>query len=345
MISDSIDYRKVKTAFHKELRLASEGKPSSISFIKHTLPEKPLVTNGIFQGIVIGGTNFVDSTRRILKNGKPRTITLKYGILPIFKDRQTFVDFLDRHLDPKADAVGINFGFPLKPVRGPFGEIDAELLHGTKEHTFHGISSSIGDIVREIYKIRHKKAVPVTVANDSVCLTLAGDGTESGSLIVGTGCNMCLKIRQEDTFTVVNLEAGNFNKFPLPSLIKKLDENSKMPGRQLLEKCVSGQYLSHYFNEKAMQLDLTIPPVTSSKDLSALAAKRSTKPETHLAQEILERSASLVAAMVAGAYEFAGSPPGFTIITEGSVFWKGWKYQEHIQEQLTQLGIPKRNPV
>src|SRR4051794_15110542 len=111
MISDQIDYHKVKTAFLKELTNASVGKSSSVSFITHSLPEKPLVTQGIFQGIVIGGTNYVDSTRRILKSGKRKTLTHRYGTLPIFKDKQTFVDFLTKHLNPKADAVGINFGF------------------------------------------------------------------------------------------------------------------------------------------------------------------------------------------------------------------------------------------
>ena len=341
MISDQIDYQKVKTAFHKELRLASAGKPSSVSFIKHSLPEKPLITKGIFQGVVIGGTNYVDSTRRILKSGKRRTITLKYGTLPIFKDRQTFVDFLSRHLNPKADAVGINFGFPLKPLKGPFGEIDGKLLRGTKEHTFHGITSKVGDVVREIYKTQYQKIIPVTVANDSVCLTLSGDGTEQASVIIGTGCNMCLKITTGKKTSIVNLEAGNFNKFPLPSLLKKLDAKSVVPRSQLLEKAVSGQYLSMYFNEAAKQEGLEIPFLTSSKELSELAEKRSFKPETLLARDILTRSALLVAAIVAGTYEFLGKPEKYTLIAEGSVFWKGWQYQENIKHQFSLLGIPE----
>ncbi len=341
MIRDQIDYQEVKTAFHNELRLASAGGPSSVSFIKHSLPEQPLVTKGIFQGIVIGGTNYVDSTRRILKNGKRRTITLKYGVLPVFKDKLTFVEFLTRHLNPKADAVGINFGFPLKPLKGPFGEIDAQLLRGTKEHTFDGLSEKIGDVIREIFKTQYHKIIPATVANDSVCLTLSGDGTENGALIVGTGSNMCLKITTRNKTTIVNLEAGNFDKFPLSQVLKKLDQQSKQPGTQLLEKTVSGQYLVHVFNEIARQQRLTIPPLPTTRELSELASKRSKKAETLLARAVLTQSAYLMAAVIAGAYEFMGSPDQFTMIAEGSVFWKGWHYQENLQHKLNELGIPK----
>jgi hexokinase len=341
MIRDQIDYQKIKTAFYNELRLASVGNPSSVSFIKHSLPEQPLVTKGIFQGIVIGGTNYVDSTRRILKNGKRRTITLKYGTLPIFKDKQTFVDFLTHHLNPKADAVGINFGFPLKPLKGPFGEIDAQLLRGTKEHTFVGLTVKIGDIVREIYKTHYHKIIPATVANDSVCLTLSGDGTENGSLIVGTGSNMCLKMTNRNKTEIVNLEAGNFDKFPLSPILRKLDKQSKLPGTQLLEKTVSGQYLAHVFNETAKHKGLSLQPLPTTRELSELAEKRSKKPETLLARDVLTNSAFLLAAVIAGAYEFMGSPKQFTMIAEGSVFWKAWHYQVNLQHQLHELGIPK----
>lgn len=340
MMLDQIDYHKVKTAFHKELTLASAGKPSSISFIKHTLPDKPLITSGIFQGIVVGGTNYVDSTRRILKNGSLKTLTLKYGTLPVFKDRQMLVEFFTRHLDKRADVVGLNFGFPLKPVLGPFGEIDGEIDHGTKEHTFLGVTSSIGAIVREIYQTHYKKTIPVSVANDSVCLTLSGDGTERASFIVGTGINISLKLLDSKKTTIVNLEAGNFNKFPVSQTLKNIDRSSTVPGGQLFEKVISGKYLVIYFNEKAKELGLKLPQLTTSKELSDLAAKKSKTPPTLLARAILERSAFLVAAAASAIYTFLDSPK-MSIITEGSVFWKGWNYQENVYNQLADLGVPK----
>lgn len=341
MMLDQIDYAKVKTAFLKELKLAAAGKTSSISFIKHTLPDKPLLTHGKFQGIVVGGTNYVDSTRQILKDGSMKTLTLKYGTLPIFKDRQMLVEFFTKHLDKHADIVGINFGFPLKPIKGPFGEIDGELVHGTKEHTFLGVTTSIGSIVREIYETKYKKVIPVSVANDSVCLTISGDGTERASIIVGTGINISLKLFENKKTILVNLEAGNFNKFPISQTLKKIDKSSTAPGGQLFEKVVSGKYLVIYFNEKAKELGLKIPQLTNSKELSELAEKRSTQAPTILARAVMERSASLVATAAAALYEFLDKPEKFTIITEGSVFWKGWKYQDNVYQQLTNLVIPE----
>jgi hexokinase len=339
MISDQIDYQKVRTAFHKELTLASEGKSSSLSFITYSLPKSPLVTTGVVQGIVIGGTNYVVSTIRILKSGKQKVVNHHWGKLPIFADLKTLVDFLTTHLDPRADAVGINFGFPLKPIKGDFGEIDGKLIHGTKEHTFIGVTTSIGEIAREIYQIKYKKDIPVSVANDSVCLTLSGDGSENGSFINGTGTNMCLKLVDKKKITIVSLESGNFDKFPVTSVIKRLDTKSAVKG-YYLEKTIAGKYMAEYFNEKAKQLGIIIEPLKTSNQVSELAERESNKPETKLAQALMERSAYLVAAITTGAYDFAGAPDKYTIIGEGSVLWKGWNYRKNIKIQFSNLGIP-----
>lgn len=341
MISDQIDYAKVKTAFIKELTLAAEEKPSSLSYIPYSLPKSPLVTSGIVQGIVIGGTNYVVSTRRILKSGKQKILSHHWGKLPVFNDLKTLVAFFKLHLDRKADAVGVNFGFPLIPVKGDFGEIDGALIKGTKEHAFIGVTTPIGQIVREIYQITYNKDIPVSAANDSVCLTLSGDGSEHGSLIIGTGTNMCLKLSDKKKTAIVSLESGNFDKFPVTSVLKKLDAKLQQPGDYYLEKTIAGRYMALYFNEKAKQLDLTIEPLKTSNQVSELAEAENKKPETLLARAIMERSAFFTASILAGAYEYSGSPDKFVIIGEGSVLWKGWNYRKNIKYQLEALGIPE----
>lgn len=340
MISDQIDYRKVKAAYYTELTLASAGKPSSLSFIKYQLPPSPLVTTGVIQGIVIGGTNYVVSTIRILKSGKQKVLDHHWGKLPVFYDLKTLVGFLTAHLDKRADAVGINFGFALQPVKSDKGTIDGKILHGTKEHTFTGVTMPIGDIVRDIYQIKYNKDIKVSVANDSVCLTLSGDGSENGSLIIGTGSNMCLKITDGKKTSVINLEAGNFDKFPITSVLKKLDAKSVIPG-YLLEKTIAGKYIALYFNEKAKQLGLKTEVLKTSNQVSELAEAANKKRETILAQSIMQRSAFLAAAILAGAYEFAGSPETFTIVGEGSVLWKGWNFRKNVKAKLADLNIPE----
>lgn len=108
------NYQQIKQDFLKELKCASDGKPSSISFLKHHLPKEPLLRTGIVQGIVIGGTNFIVSTEEIAPDGSRKMLRKTTGVLPILDSKETVVAFFNAHLDPQADAIGINFGFPLE---------------------------------------------------------------------------------------------------------------------------------------------------------------------------------------------------------------------------------------
>jgi hexokinase len=330
------DYKKIKKNFFEELKDASQSKHASISFFKHTLPEEPLITNGLVQGIVVGGTNYIVATVEI-ENGQAKRIVQKSsGVLPIMDDSRTFENFLKEHLNLKAEAIGINFGFPLSPAVGPFGELDGVLRSGTKEHAFRGmIHESIGDIARDVLERR----IPVTVANDTVCLALAGDDDEEGSLIAGTGFNMGLKYDDGTYITLVNLEAGNFAGFEPSDILKTIDRQSERPGTQRFEKCISGKYLAQYFDIKAQQMGLSIEPIQTSQELSELSQSTRDDKASHLARELLERSAKYVASALAGVYQFYGKKQ-ITIVGEGSLLWKGWKYKEHIEQQLEALDIP-----
>ena len=87
------DYKKIKQNFFEELKAASQSKQASISFFKHTLPEEPLITNGIVQGIVIGGTNYIVATEEI-ENGRTKNVIQKTsGVLPIMDDARIFKKF------------------------------------------------------------------------------------------------------------------------------------------------------------------------------------------------------------------------------------------------------------
>lgn len=335
------DYRQIKQNFLDELVNASHGKPSCISFLKHHLPKKPLLTQGIVQGIVIGGTNFIVATEEIKTNGSKTIIEQKSGILPIFDTRQTFIDFISEQIDGRAEAVGINFGFPLSATTGSQNEIDGKLIRITKEHTFKGLlGEPLGALVKSLFQEKFKRTTKVSLANDTVCLALSGDGSEAGALITGTGFNMGLTLREADQKIIVNLESGNFNKFPLSPILQKIDSESELPGGQLLEKTVSGKYLALYFNEKIKELHLPIDPISSSQELSELSQTNHTDVAGDLARAIIERSAFLVASTIAGSYEFMGEPKSYTLIGEGSLLWNGWHYQENIQKQLDNLGIP-----
>ena len=338
-LAHTTDYPQLKKHFLQELTKASHGEESSLSWIQHHLPEKPLVQQGIVQGIVIGGTNYILSTEHL--DGKKRTIIeRKIGIIPTFTTREVLQEFFSQHLDKRADAIGINFGFPLSPTSGKHGELDSRLLYATKEHRFLGVSQPIGSIVNELFLKLYHKDIPVSVANDTVCLMLSGDGTEHGSLIAGTGLNIGLARREENERMIINLEAGNFNKFSISPILKAIDENSERPGKQLFEKVISGKYLSLYFNAKAREEGIIAPHIQTSQELSALSYHPQSDHERAIARMLLEQSACMVASALAAVYAFCHEPKDFTIIGEGSILWKGWKYQEHMQKQLKALGLP-----
>lgn len=344
---ESSDYKEIKKAFIDELKKTFFGEHTSLSYLKHYLPEKPLIDRGIVQGIVIGGTNYIVSVEDIQEDGRRLVLDKRTGVLPIMKDDKTFISFLQDHLDERALAVGVNFGFPLEPIFGPHGELDGKLITGTKEHKFDWlIGTNIGDAVR---KARREMFVgkatnwdiPVSVANDTVCLTLAGDGTEDGSMIAGTGFNIGIKQQEGNKTMIINLETGNFDKFEPTQAIKVIDACSDQPGRNLFEKMISGKYLAEVFNIKAERLGINTPKLTTSQELSALSQESNDDHANQLARVLLERSASMVAVSLAAIYEFRNKPEKMTIIGEGSLLWKGWNYIPNIEKQLEELGVPK----
>lgn len=344
VFSSPVNYTNIRDNFRKELYRATQGQRSSIPYLIYITKVKPIVSTGIVQGIVIGGTNYIVSTQRIEANGTKTTLHHETGTLPIITNEEVLRNFLLHHRDQRAEAVGINLGFPIKPITGLHGEIDGQILNGTKEHTFTGlIDKPLGDFVREVYE----KDIPVAVANDTICLTLAGDGEENGSLIAGTGFNVGLKQIVNKKPIIINLEAGNFNKFEATEILKTIDASSEMPGKQLFEKIISGKYLATYFNAKAASLGIRHKAVKTSQELSALSHETSDARANKLARALLERSAGLVAAAIAGLYAFSidqkiiALDETFTLVSEGSLLWKGWRYYDNVQEQLELLGIPK----
>lgn len=331
-----LDYQQIKQNFLQELTRASQGKSSSISFIKHHLSDKPLLTQGIIQSIVIGGTNYIISTEQIEQDGKRTLLYKKIGVLPIFTTKKLLVDFFSKHLNPCADAIGVNFGFRMKPTYARDGSLDGFVQSlGTKDHSFAGLTESIGTLVKETFTRKYKKEVYVAVANDTICLLLSGDGTEQGALIAGTGFNIGLRLKN----TLINLEVGGFDKFPESAILKKIDERTKNPGKKLFEKSLSGHYLVKHFNEQVAQSGLTTPLLQTSQELTALAHAVHDKPARDLARAILKHSACLVAVAIAGVYTFCERPNRFTLIGEGGLLWNGWQYQQTIQKELFEFGL------
>lgn len=344
------DLKKIRDNFVAELTLSAQGQKTSLAFIKNPLPQKTLVDNGqVFQVMVVGGSLL---EKALVRKQEDKIIILSYAkeTLPLLTDREFFLSFIEKHINPEVNTVALNFTYPLKPLLRN-NILDGQLIYGTKEHQFNGLLNKIvGQEIENHIFGKHKREIRVTVANDTICLILAGlTKTNWENLVagaVGTGMNFAFFL---DKNTVVNLESGNFDKFPQTKTGKEIDKKSANPSKYLFEKEVAGRYLYQHYNLICQKLNLDTSLLSSTYNLNQLLnylnhdRVRDKLTIKIIARQLLERSASLIACQVAGIYLFKQlrRDPSLTFIMEGSLFWQGWHYKENVKKYLERLSIPK----
>jgi hexokinase len=332
---DQPTLKDIVTKVTTELTNAKNGQKTSFAFIPHTLPSSSLAKDDEpFQVLVIGGS--VCKKAMVQKKGKEiEILSSDEKQQPVFFTKDDLFTFIEQELNPNAKLLALNFAYPLEPVFEN-GRLDGKLIAGSKENTFTGlVGQKVGqEIQAHVLKTQNRELL-VTVANDTVCLLLSGYGSYSwNSLvcgIVGTGLNFALFINEKQ---LVNLEAANFDKFSQSDAGKDIDKASQNPGRALLEKETSGAYLYRHFNfyAKGHSID-------STKELTILAQENQSE-EHQLAKDLLNYSASLVAAVIAG-IAASQQTKELTFIMEGSLFWEGYGYKDTIEQQLKTL-LPEK---
>lgn len=336
-----LELKKIRDNFLKELILASQGKKTSLAAIINPLPQKSVVKEGeIFQVMVIGGAVFEKALIKIpnfkfqipnkFQSPKFKIQNYKKSLLPLFKTKEIFLKFFEKQLDSKTKVVALNFAFGLKPLLRK-NLLDGQLIVSSKEHAFAGlINKIIGEELEKYIFQKQKRRIKVTAANDTICLLLSGINDYSrqptnfgrsaqfGMVagIVGTGTNFAFFL---DKQTAINLESGNFDKFPPTETGKIIDKNSTHPGNFLFEKEVAGAYLYQHYNHILGTNSLRSYKdgsliLNSTEQLTAIARKNqpsfsqiAQKPARHryaqaLAGELFERSASLIACQMAGIF-------------------------------------------
>ena len=320
--------------FADELQKSLSTK-TSLPFIRHSLSTKAIVSdNQKFQVIVIGGS-FYQKAIMIREKNSINILRREQGEQPPFLTETALLDFIKIHLEPDIDILALNFAYPLVPVtRGKI--LDGMLQSGSKENTFVGlIGKKVGGTIENYIKEKLGRKVKVSAANDTICLLLSGlvnlpwDHLAAG--VVGTGLNFAIFL---DKYTAVNLESANFDKFPASEAGKMIDKTSVAPGTALYEKEVSGAYIYEHFNYIAKQLHLNVNDIKNTKELDELVTNKD--PEVaKVAKEVLEHSASLVAAQIAGLLRFCKRD--LTFIMQGSLFWKGYKFKENVEKIVNEL--------
>lgn len=331
---DFAHYQATANNFTKELQESEIGEKTTLAFIKNIIPSSPLVNDGeSFQVMTFGGTNFFKAT--ITKNGNSLNIAEStHDTLPLLETKEIFFTFLEKHLDTKTRVLAINFGYPIAPVFEN-GKLDGQLIRGVKEHEFKGLVGEKIGAEFEKYMAEKGQTILVSIANDTICLLLSGktklndDSLAAG--IVGTGMNFAISL---DATTLVNLEAGAFGKFERTPIGLIVDEQSSQKGVNIFEKELSGGFLFQHFNLLTQQQHLSYPPLTNSEQLSDIAEKDTTEIGD-IARDLMKHSASLVACIVTGIANFKEKDMTFVMI--GSMFWKGYKYKETVEEMVKKL--------
>lgn len=332
---DFATVKQIKDAFVQELQASASGTKTSLPFIRHTLAAQSIVAEDeVFQTLVIGGSYYQKATMH-KRGGNLVIVEHEQGEQPAFLTKQSMLDFVVQHLDPKVKTVALNFAYPMTPIsRGAV--LDGSLQSGSKENTFEGlVGQNVGETIEMYIKETQHRDITVAVANDTICLLLSGlmthtwDNLAAG--IVGTGLNFAIFL---DQTTVVNLESGSFDKFTQSEAGQNIDKFSAVPGDAIFEKEISGAYLFKHFNYLAQKQKIPMEAISSSKQLDYLVTAP-TPAIAELAKSILMNSASLVAAQIAGIMEFGGRD--ITFIMQGSLYWKGTNYKETIEKLVVEL--------
>ncbi|MBI4004881.1 hypothetical protein HY358_01960 [Candidatus Roizmanbacteria bacterium] len=320
--------RQIAENFQKELEDSSRGKQTSISFIRNKIGgPQSLQEREVFEVLVIGGRVYKKALFR-KENDIVTILSKERGMQPIFKTKEDLFAFLTGKVHADIAILALNFAYPLKQ--------HGTLVSGSKENTFQGlVGKSIEKSIRDHFKSKRKKVIHVSVANDTICLLLAGllkkPWNQLACGIVGAGLNFALFL---DQHTAINLEAANFNKFPQTEEGKLVDASSSYPGKALIEKEVSGAYLYRHFNEIVKRKDIGTPEITETKQLSHIA-KHGEPKTAQIASHLLQRSAQLVGALIAGMLRF--HQRDLTFVMEGSLFWRGYRYEETVKETVRKL--------
>jgi len=265
MHPDNIDINDFCRAFTEDMAAGLAGRPSSMGMFPAYLScesepqrETPVLV------VDAGGTNLRCARMHFTADGSIVTDSIRKSRMPGTRGEVDVTELFDT-IAREIMAVGadcelacISFSYPCEVL--PNG--DGRVIRLTKElHVTNLVGSTVCEPLEKALK---KLGAPGTrrwrLINDTVGTLLGGMAQCDRSrydgfvgLILGTGTNTCASFPAADISkspaavamggqVVVNLESGGFDRFTLGSADDRLDANSTQPGKQRLEKTISGGY-------------------------------------------------------------------------------------------------------
>lgn len=288
----------IVTAFQEDMLQGLRGESSSLGMFPAFINPASSPMEGRALLIDAGGTNLrlgvgyyfqgrlvLETVQRLPMPGTAGEITA-----------QEFFTTLAKELLPLCEGVEhccFCFSYPCELLSNG----DGRVVRLTKELSVAGLPGMLlcSSLETELIRQGAKGKRRWRVINDTVGCMLGGmaqaqdDYTEYMGFILGTGFNMCAPVASPlitkapsalsvGESCIVNFESGGFSRFPRGTADHRLDEESEVPGAQLIEKCISGGYQALLLTKTlllAMEDGLFSPaftlPELSAQDVSLLA--------------------------------------------------------------------------
>jgi hexokinase len=286
----------------------------------------------------------------------PLSAQLPKSLRSLPMDRQDFYGAHSRLAKKLPGAFGLPVGYCFSYPAKTTPDGDAQLLSWTKDVFVKDTTDTlVGAALMADLKREGLAPQNICVINDTVATLLAGSQQAQGTsfrsnlgLVVATGCNMAAYFdktqltkthwsTQQNASMAVNLEVGNVNPPHLSTWDDELDQDSNQPGAQRLEKALAGYYLPLLFRRIARDASRPVD-VTNSKELNLLAQNPQLGAQHKIAHLLLNRSAQLVAALIAGSLKAAGlEGQEVTVSAEGGLFWGDPSYAKIVHNTLSHL--------
>ncbi len=262
------DIERIISNFHFEMTKGLNGGESSLKMLPAFVDKATGKEQGKFIALDLGGTNFRVLLVNLKGNGQAQVDHVNKYIIPravmhgtgiqlfnfIARSINNFIQKNNISFEDKS-KLGFTFSFPIKQTNIASGL----LINWTKGFSAtRVVGNNVVKMLRDALRradIGHINVV--ALANDTVG-TLAAKSYQDPNcdvgIIFGTGTNACYvedissiknlsKSAKKTRHMVINMEWGNFNKLPLTPFDDMLDKSSNNPGKQRMEKMISGMYL------------------------------------------------------------------------------------------------------
>lgn len=262
------EMKRIIKDFHREMGRGLAGKGGCLKMLPAYVGRPTGREKGSFIALDLGGTNFRVLGLRLHGNGRttmPAVMKFALHKKHITKDAGELFGFLASSVKaflrahktaPRRDInLGFTFSFPIDQN----GIATGSLVTWTKGFEAAGVIGH--DVVSLLKKALAKEGLTrirvTALANDTVGTLMArsyGDRSCDVGVIIGTGTNACYPEKvskigkwkgpsDPGSEMIVNIEWGNFNRLRATRYDRQLDRATDNPGKQILEKMVSGMYL------------------------------------------------------------------------------------------------------